>query len=121
MKEVEFASIVASEAPPMEKARLKQLKKDIRSFVEKYPNSKYFTLMGQPVEGKQNRYVTIFNMSEDRYKSVVELQEFLVDENPNYLGVLKGYLEQENYMELWYDSKCYLFFEYQNGVIELGK
>lgn len=121
MKDVEFASMIAEKAPEVGKATKKNMKKDIRSFVEKYPETKYYTLMGQPKNGKENRYVTLFVMSKDTNKSIKELQSFLVDENEQYLGALKGYMVCDGYIEFWYDKDCYLFFNYQNGVIELGK
>lgn len=121
MTEVEFNTIIAEKAPAMGKDRKKQLKKDIRVFMEQYPKTKYFTLMGQPAKEKENRYVTFFVTSENRKKSVEEIQSFLVDENPEYLGALKGYMMGVGYIELWYGKDCYLFFEYQNGVIEVGE
>lgn len=121
MTEVEFSSYIAEKAPAIGEKSKKELKEMIRVFIEQYPKVKYFTLMGQPAKEGENRYVTFFVTSEDRKKSTEEIQSFLVDENPEYLGALKGYMMGVGYIELWYGKDCYLFFEYQNGVIEVGK
>lgn len=124
MKDVELASIIAEQAPRMSKDMFRQLKKDIRSYLEKNNNTKYFTLMGMPSkEGNSTRYVTIFNINRDNknVNIVDEIYNFIL-ENETVLGTLKGYLYQKdnNYIEIWYNNECYLFYMYDLGVIEIG-
>lgn len=123
MKDVELASIIANSAPRMEEERLEKFKKDLFMFLSKFKDSKYFTLMGMPSkEGNSTRYVTLFNINKehcDISDTVNEIYKFIL-ENESSLGELKGFLKQDNYIEIWYGNECYLFFNFEAGVIEIG-
>ena len=98
MTDVEMGSMIAEQAPRMNKDMIRNLKKDLRSFLsfETNRDSKYFTLMGMPSkEGNSTRYVTLFNINRQNKKIDVtnEIYDFLI-ENENTLGALKGYLFQ---------------------------
>jgi hypothetical protein len=84
----------------------------------------YPILLGMPSkDGNSTRYVTLFNIkpSTDITNKTNAIFEFLL-ENEEHLGELKGFLynEQENYIEVWYNNECYLLFNYDKGVIEIG-
>lgn len=124
MTDVEMGSMIAEQAPRMSKDMIKNLKKDLRSFLslENNRDSKYFTLMGMPSkEGNSTRYVTLFNINRQNKEIDItkEIYDFLI-ENETALGALKGYFFKEEYMEIWYEKECYLFFNYENGVVEIG-
>lgn len=126
MKDYEFAKIVAEQAPRMGRDRLREFKKILRSFYEVKINrdSQYMILLGMPSkDGNSTRYVTLFNINPntDITNRTNATFDFLL-ENEDYLGELKGFLynEEENYIEVWYDNECYLFFNYNNGVVEIG-
>lgn len=124
MKEVELASIIAEKTGRMEEERFKQFKKDLKNYIEKNYKAKYFALMGMPSkDGNSTRYVTILNINKDNfnYKCTEEIFNFIL-ENEDSLGKIKGYIvnEENNYLEIWYRNECYLFFVYDNGVIEIG-
>lgn len=124
MREVDLASVVSATAPRMSSDMLRNLKKSIRTYLEINNHNKYFALMGMPSkEGNSTRYTTIFHINRDNHEinAVNEIYNFLL-ENEETLGTLKGYLYQENnnYIEIWYNKECYLFFIYDLGVIEIG-
>ena len=124
MTDVEMGSMIAEQAPRMSKDMIKNLKKDLRSFLslENNRDNKYFTLMGMPSkEGNSTRYVTLFNINRQNKEIDItkEIYDFLI-ENETVLGALKGYFFKEEYMEIWYGKECYLFFNYENGVVEIG-
>ena len=121
MKDYELASIIAEQAPRAGNDMLHLLKKDIRSYLEQEQNrnSQYFTLMGMPsIEGNSTRYVTIFHINSH---AIDEIYDFLL-ENEEILNTIRGYYwnKDNNYIEIWYGKECFLFFNYSEGVVEIG-
>lgn len=122
MTEKELGSIISSAAPRVDKSMLRSIKKDIRVFLERFHENKYFVLMGMPsTDGNSTRYVTFFNINKENKNVDVakEVYDFILD-NEKYLGDLKGFLMKDDYLEFWHGSEVYLFYPYDTGVEEIG-
>ena len=53
--------------------------------------------------------------------STVFYYDFLL-ENEEILNTIRGYYwnKDNNYIEIWYGKECFLFFNYSEGVVEIG-
>lgn len=124
MKDYEMAQIIAEQAPRMARDRIREFKKTLRNFIENNRQMQYPILLGMPSrDGNSTRYVTLFNIKPDTdiTNKTNAIFEFLL-ENEESLGELKGFLynDTENYIEVWYNNECYLLFNYDKGVVEIG-
>lgn len=99
--------------PKMTKAEIEQSKEVFKQLIEENPGT-YYMLLNHDI-----RYFTLFVKSEK-----TSLDNFI---NEIYsilkpLGTLKS-IELNKYkaIEIWIDNHCFLFFNYDKGVVEVNE